>query len=114
VGKTVDCKGIEHCAKYGAVTRAPDHDRPVYCGGKSVKPREGIVGWKPITNLSKSSDGIQDIEQDRGDTIRVQCTFDPTLRQLLPELKGLPPRYVTWGEGSSDEMCLGVIAATPA
>jgi len=49
-----------------------------------------------------------------GDTIRVQCTFDPTLRQLLPELKGLPPRYVTWGEGSSDEMCLGVIAATPA
>jgi hypothetical protein len=49
-----------------------------------------------------------------GDTIRVQCTFDPTLRQLLPELKGLAPRYVTWGEGSSDEMCLGVIAATPA
>ena len=49
-----------------------------------------------------------------GDTIRVQCTYDPKLRQLLPELKGLAPRYVTWGEGSSDEMCLGVIAATPA
>jgi hypothetical protein len=47
-----------------------------------------------------------------GDTIRVECTFDPTLRQLLPALKNLQPRYVTWGEGSSDEMCLGVIAAT--
>jgi len=47
-----------------------------------------------------------------GDTIRVECTFDPTLRQKIPQLKSLAPRYVTWGEGSSDEMCLGVIAAT--
>lgn len=49
-----------------------------------------------------------------GDTIRVQCTYDPTLRQKLPALRNLEPRYVTWGEGSSDEMCLGVIAATKA
>lgn len=47
-----------------------------------------------------------------GDTVRVQCTFDPTLRQKLPALKNLAPRYITWGEGSSDEMCLGVLAAT--
>jgi hypothetical protein len=47
-----------------------------------------------------------------GDTIRVECTFDPTLRQKIMQLKNLEPRYVTWGEGSSDEMCLGVIAAT--
>jgi len=46
-----------------------------------------------------------------GDTIRVECTFDPTLRQKIPQLKNLAPRYVTWGEGSSDEMCLGVIAS---
>jgi len=65
MGKTIDSKGIKDCAKYGAVTSAPDHDRPINCGGKSVKPREGIVGWKPITNLSKGCDGIQDIEQDR-------------------------------------------------
>lgn len=49
-----------------------------------------------------------------GDTIRVECSFDPTLRQKIPQLKGLAPRYVTWGEGSSDEMCLGVIAASKA
>ena len=49
-----------------------------------------------------------------GDTIRVECTFDPTLRQKIPQLKNLAPRYVTWGEGSSDEMCLGVIAAAKA
>jgi hypothetical protein len=47
-----------------------------------------------------------------GDTIRVECTFDPTLRQKIPQLRSLEPRYVTWGEGSSDEMCLGVLAGT--
>ena len=52
------------------------------------------------------------IKVTTGDTIRVQCTYDPTLRQMLPSLKNLPARYITWGEGSSDEMCLGVIAAT--
>lgn len=49
-----------------------------------------------------------------GDTIRVICSFDPTLRQKISQLKNLAPRYVTWGEGSTDEMCLGVIAATPS
>jgi hypothetical protein len=24
-------------------------------------------------------------------------------------LKPLKPRYVTWGEGTSDEMCLGIV-----
>ena len=47
-----------------------------------------------------------------GDTIRVECTFDPTLRQKIAQLQSLEPRYVTWGEGSSDEMCLGVLAGT--
>ena len=44
-----------------------------------------------------------------GDIVRVECTFDPTLRQKLPILKSLPAKYITWGEGSSDEMCLGVL-----
>ena len=52
----------------------------------------------------------QPIKVKSGEIIRVQCTFDPTLRQLLPSLRNLPPRYVTWGEGSSDEMCLGVLS----
>jgi hypothetical protein len=47
-----------------------------------------------------------------GDTIRVECTFDPTIRQKISQLKNLEPRYVTWGEGSSDEMCLGVLSGT--
>jgi len=47
-----------------------------------------------------------------GDTIQVTCTYDATLRQKLPQLRKLPPRYVTWGDGSSDEMCLAILQST--
>ncbi|MBM3722339.1 MAG: monooxygenase [Actinobacteria bacterium] len=52
------------------------------------------------------------VEVTRGDVIRLECTHDPILRQILPALKNQPPRYVTWGEGSSDEMCLGVLSVS--
>ncbi len=47
-----------------------------------------------------------------GDALRVTCTHDATLREKLPELRKLAPRYVVWGEGSSDEMCLGIVTYT--
>jgi hypothetical protein len=51
-----------------------------------------------------------------GDNLRVTCTHDATLRARTPALKTLKPRYVVWGEGTSDEMCLGVVvwSAKPA
>jgi len=49
------------------------------------------------------------VTSTRGDTIRVTCTYNPTLRQELPQLRKLAPRYVTWGDGSSDEMCLALV-----
>jgi hypothetical protein len=47
-----------------------------------------------------------------GDTLRVTCTHDAGLRLLVPELQKEQPRYVTWGEGTSDEMCLGIVIYT--
>jgi Copper type II ascorbate-dependent monooxygenase, C-terminal domain len=44
-----------------------------------------------------------------GDRVRVTCTHDATLRSQLPELKPLQPRYVVWGDGTSDEMCLAIL-----
>lgn len=46
-----------------------------------------------------------------GDTVRVTCTHDAALRRQLPQLRKLPPRYVVWGDGTSDEMCLGLLIA---
>ena len=49
-----------------------------------------------------------------GEPLQVTCTYDPTLDQELPILRKAPAHYVTWGDGSSDEMCLGLswISAT--
>lgn len=43
-----------------------------------------------------------------GDTVQVTCTYDPMLAQELPALRKVPPHFVTWGNGSSDEMCIGL------
>jgi len=48
----------------------------------------------------------------RGDVLRVTCTHDAALRSMVPELSEEEPRYVTWGEGTSDEMCLGIVLYT--
>ena len=44
-----------------------------------------------------------------GDRVQVTCSYDPLLHELLPQLRNLPPRFVTWGDGSSDEMCLAIL-----
>ena len=49
-----------------------------------------------------------------GDTLGVSCTYDPKLRQELPQLRRQPARFIVWGDGSSDEMCLAIIQSVPA
>jgi len=48
-----------------------------------------------------------------GDRIQVTCTYDPALHQELPALRHTPDRFVTWGDGSTDEMCLGLVMTVP-
>ncbi len=46
-----------------------------------------------------------------GDTIGVRCTFDnAAAAQPVIDGKPLRPRYVVWGEGTTDEMCLGMLS----
>jgi Copper type II ascorbate-dependent monooxygenase, C-terminal domain len=46
-----------------------------------------------------------------GDTVRVRCTFDNSrAAQPVVGAKQLAPRYVVWGEGTTDEMCLAVMS----
>jgi len=75
---------------------------------------EKILLDRPQYNFDDQSPTVlkKAVALKAGDTVRVQCTFDPSLRSQLPQLKKLPPRYVTWGEGSSDEMCLGVLGVS--
>ena len=52
---------------------------------------------------------VRPIPAEAGDVIRVTCRHDVTRRKH--GLHGIPktPRYVLWGEGTTDEMCLGVL-----
>jgi hypothetical protein len=47
------------------------------------------------------------------DTVGVTCTYDPTLEETLPTLRRVAPHFVTWGDGSSDEMCLALVQTIP-
>ena len=44
--------------------------------------------------------------------VKVTCTHVQWLRDKLPAFEGQPDRYVVWGEGTTDEMCLGMLQVT--
>jgi len=52
-------------------------------------------------------DLVEDIRIDRSDTIRFECWWDRT-RLFTPE-----PRYITWNEGTVDEMCFSSVSVLP-
>jgi mono/diheme cytochrome c family protein len=62
--------------------------------------------WQDAYYLAKP------VDANVGDTIRVTCRFDNSkIKQPLVNGKLLKPRYVLWGEGTTDEMCLGLLQA---
>ena len=46
------------------------------------------------------------------DTIKVTCRHSQELRDQLPSFKGIPDKYLMWGEGTTDEMCLALLLVT--
>jgi hypothetical protein len=55
---------------------------------------------------------VRPIQAAPGDVVRVTCRHDVRKRALGE--RGIPrmPRYVLWGEGTTDEMCLGILQVT--
>ena len=52
---------------------------------------------------------IQPVHLDPADTVKVTCRHVQWLRDELPAFEGQEERYVVWGEGTTDEMCLGIL-----
>ncbi len=46
------------------------------------------------------------------DTVKVTCRHSQALRDQLPSFEGQSDRYVVWAEGTTDEMCLGILLVT--
>jgi hypothetical protein len=55
---------------------------------------------------------VRPVDLAAGDTVRVTCRHDQRLRDQLPAFEGQPDKYVLWGEGTTDEMCLGILLVT--
>jgi hypothetical protein len=66
-----------------------------------------VFHWQDVYYLE------QPVTIGPGDTVRVHCTFDNSKAgQPVIGAKQLTPRYVLWGEGSTDEMCLAMLSVS--
>jgi len=52
------------------------------------------------------------IKAEPGDIVRVTCRHDMRKRQHGGHGVPKTPRYILWGEGTTDEMCLGILQVT--
>ena len=61
---------------------------------------------------NQASHSIKPTAVKPGDKIKVTCKHEQALRDQLPSFKGQPDKYVLWGDGTTDEMCLGIMLVT--
>jgi hypothetical protein len=62
--------------------------------------------WQNAYTLARA------VKAESGDVVRVTCRHDVSKR--AEGARGVPktPRYILWGEGTTDEMCLGILQVT--
>ncbi len=76
-------------------------------------PRERTVLDIPVWNFDdQGARPITPVQLQPFDTVQVTCKHVQWLRDRLPAFEGQPDRYVVWGEGTTDEMCLGILEVT--
>jgi hypothetical protein len=88
--------------------------------GRSIKiqvdpgtPRARTILDIPVWDFdNQAARPIKPVSLHPGETVKVTCKHVQWLRDQLPAFQGQPDRYVVWGEGTTDEMCLGILAVT--
>jgi hypothetical protein len=88
--------------------------------GRSIKvqldpgtPRARTILDIPVWDFdNQAAHRIKPVALQPGETVKVTCKHVQWLRDQLPAFHGQPDRYVVWGEGTTDEMCLGILAVT--
>jgi hypothetical protein len=104
----------DHRAQPGQIISIWGHEHEI---GKSFKmtlnpdtPDEKVLLDIPRWSFDwqLNYEPIEDIVLERGDTIRVECSWD---RAKIPD--DAEPRYIVWSEGTNDEMCYSQIVTRP-
>lgn len=84
----------------------------VRAGSKEVEMLLDIPDW--AFEWQETYRFKEPVRFDAGDQLFVECHFDNTKeKQLVIDGKQLEPRDVRWGEGTTDEMCLGNVLTAP-
>ena len=91
---------LGHMHEFGAAYRMTLHPDT---------PEERILLDIPVWDFEwqLNYEPVEEIRIERGDMLRFECWWDRTLL-FMPE-----PRYITWNEGTVDEMCFSSIAVLP-
>ena len=81
----------------------------------SIVTKPGTPGERTVLKIpvwdfdNQGLKPIKPVHLDPFDEVKVSCTHQQWLRDRLPAFAGQEERYVIWGEGSTDEMCLGTL-----
>ena len=81
---------------------------------EAVTNKSSVIMDRPMYNFDNQSTDWQakPLIVKAGDKLKITCVFDVEVRSKLPIYKNIPPNYVVWGEGTQDEMCLGILNYT--
>ena len=75
-------------------------------------PRETELLDIPLWNFDdQAARPVEPLRLEAGDSLTVTCHHDQQVRDMTPAFDGTEEKYVVWGEGSADEMCLGILQA---
>jgi hypothetical protein len=93
-------------------------DNHMHLRGSSIKielnpdtPDAQVILDNPNWNFNFQQ-GIwfdEPVQLNAGDIVRLTCVYDNSSAIPGPDGNPLEPRYIVWGEGTTDEMCLGGI-----
>jgi len=121
------CGGEPKAGQVQSCTRTVHEQMTIHAAGGHMHllGREIRIETNPGTPQAKTvldipvwdfdDQGARDIEPvtlNPGDTVKVTCKHVQWLRDQLPSFEDQPDRYVVWGEGTTDEMCLGMLQIT--
>ncbi|WP_367650769.1 hypothetical protein [Nocardioides sp. zg-1308] len=84
----------------------------------TIEVNPGTPQARTILNIpvwdfdDQGSRPIEPVRLEPFEQVKVTCRHVQWLRDRLPSFEGQPDRYVVWGEGTTDEMCLGMLQVT--
>ncbi len=69
-----------------------------------------VLDIEPWDFDDQGSRAIDPVDLEPFDTVKVTCRHAQWPRDLLPSFEDQEEKYVVWGEGTTDEMCLGILS----